>query len=212
MAPDIKDCHHQHCCERKKLLRKILTFILIAFLLILITILIIWAILRPTKPTFILQDVTVSVFNASTPNLLTTNFQVTIKSGNPNDRTGIYYDKLDIYATYHGQQVTLPTAIPPTFQGSNEVNVWSPLICGTDVPIAPFNSVLLNQEQSSGGVTLLIKADGRVRWKVGSFTSGRYHLYVRCPAFISFGSGSTGIIISENVVKYQMATRCTVSV
>ncbi|GLT68697.1 hypothetical protein SLA2020_409050 [Shorea laevis] len=210
MSSNVKDCHH-HGCKHKKLLRKILTFVLIASLLILITILIIWAILRPTKPTFILQDVTVYAFNASTPNLLTSNFQVTITSRNPNDQIGIYYDKLDFYATYHGQQVTLRTGIPPTFQGSNEVNVWSPFIYGTDVPIAPFNSILLNQEQSSGGVTLLIMADGRVRWKVGSFTSGRYHLYVRCPAFISFGSRSTGIIVSENVVKYQISTRCSVS-
>ncbi|GLT90099.1 hypothetical protein SLE2022_080510 [Rubroshorea leprosula] len=206
----VKDCDH-HCHKDRKLSRRVVTIISISILIIVIIFLIILSILHPSKPTFILHDVTVYAFNVSTPNFLTSNFQVTITSRNPNDQIGIYYDKLDIYATYHNQQVTLSTGISPTYQSQNEANVWSPLICGTAVPIAPYNSILLNQEQNAGCVTLLIKADGRVRWKFGSITTGAYHLHVRCPASITFGSRSTGIIVSENVVKYQMAMRCTVS-
>ncbi|XWS59401.1 hypothetical protein CRYUN_Cryun08bG0118500 [Craigia yunnanensis] len=165
-----------------------------------------------SSKSFILQDTTVYAFNASTPNFLTSNFQVTISSRNPNDRIGIYYDRLDVYATYRNQQITLRTAIPPTYQGHNEINVWSPFIYGNMVPIAPSFSVPLVAEQAAGSVFLLIKIDGRVRWKVGTFISGRYHLYVRCPAYITFGSQSTGVIVGENAVKFQFVTRCSVSV
>ncbi|GLT94784.1 hypothetical protein SLE2022_125070 [Rubroshorea leprosula] len=208
---DVKVCDH-HGAGRRKFFRRILACILIFNLIILITILLIWAVLRPTKPRFVLQDVTVYAFNTSTPNFLTSNFQVTIYSRNPNDKMGIYYDKLDVYAEYRNQQITLRTAIPQTYQGHKDVNVWSPFVHGTDVPVAPYNSIALGQDQSMGAVMVTIKIDGRVRWKVGTFVSGKYHLYVRCPAYITFGSNGSGVTVAENAVKYQLATRCTVSV
>ncbi|KAJ8900027.1 hypothetical protein K2173_024141 [Erythroxylum novogranatense] len=206
-----KDCG-KHGHGRRKLFRRIFASILILAFLVLLTVLLIWAILRPSKPRFILQDATVYAFNVSSPNFLTSNFQVTVSSRNPNDKIGIYYDKLDIYATYRSQQITLRTAIQPTYQGHKEIDVWSPFIYGTTVPVAPYNAVALSQDQSQGTVMLMIKMDGRVRFKVGAFISGRYHLYVRCPAYISFGNRNTGIVVGANAVKYQLVTSCTVSV
>lgn len=80
------------------------------------------------------------------------------------------------------------------------------------VPIAPDFFMALNSEQAAGSVFLMIKIDGRVRWKVGTFVSGRYHLYVRCPAYITFGSKSNGVIVGENAIKLQLVSRCSVSV
>lgn len=206
-----KDCGH-HGQKRRKIFRLIIGGILIFVLIVLITILLVWAILRPAKPRFILQDATVYTFNVSSPNSLTSYFQVTISSRNPNDQIGVYYDKLDVYATYRNQQITFRTAIPPTYQGHREINVWSPFVYGIAVPVAPYNAVLLSQDQTNGVVPLTFKIDGRVRWKVGTFISGRYHLYVRCPALINFGNTQSGVVISENVVKYQLVQSCSVSV
>ncbi|KAL4273299.1 hypothetical protein GQ457_13G012170 [Hibiscus cannabinus] len=207
----LKDCGN-HRIYRRKIFRRIIGGILIFLLLVLITILIIWAILRPSKPSFVLQDTTLYAFNASIPGLLTSNFQLTLSSRNPNDRIGIYYDRLHVYATYDYQQITLGTSIPPTYQGHKEINVWSPFISGNSVPIAPQFATSLGSQQASGSVFLMIKVDGRVRWKVGTFISGRYHLHVTCPALINFGSESTGVMVGENAIKYQFLTRCSVSV
>ncbi|KAE8098639.1 hypothetical protein FH972_016684 [Carpinus fangiana] len=206
-----KDCG-SHGQKRRKMFRRLCASILVFLFIVLVVVLIVWAILQPNKPRFILQDATVYAFNLSSPNLLTSNFQVTLSSRNPNDKIGVYYDRLDVYATYKNQQITLRTAIPPTYQGHKEINVWSPFIYGTEVPVAPYNTVLLSQDQSSGAVQLLIRIDGRVRWKVGTFISGRYHFYVRCPAYITFGSRTTGVEVGNNAIKYQMATSCSVSV
>ncbi|KAL3755561.1 hypothetical protein ACJRO7_002590 [Eucalyptus globulus] len=192
--------------------KRIFVGLLIFNFILLLTFLLAWAIIQPHKPRFVLQDVTVYNFNASVPSLLTINFQVTIYSRNPNDKLGIYYDRLDTYATYHSQQITYRTQIQPSYQGHKEVDVWSPLVFGTDVPVAPYNSLALAQDQSSGAVSLLIKMDGRVRWKLGTFITGRYHLYVKCPAFITFGSKMNGITVGENAVKYQLVQRCSVDV
>ncbi|XP_023890974.1 NDR1/HIN1-like protein 1 [Quercus suber] len=205
-----KDCGN-HGKTRRIQARRCCACLLVFNFILLLTILLVWAILQPTKPKFILQDATVYAFNV-TPNLLTSSFQVTLSSRNPNDKIGVYYDKLDVYAVYRNQQITLRTQIPPTYQGHKDINVWSPYIYGNSVPVSPFNAESLSQDQSSGTVMLLIKADGRVRWKVGTFITGRYHFYVRCPAYITFGSRSTGIVVGNNAVKYQLVQQCSVSV
>ena len=206
-----KVCDH-HKKKRRIILRRIFAGILIFLFIVLLAILIVWAVLKPTKPSFLLQDVTVYAFNATTPNFITSNFQVTISSRNPNDKIGVYYDRLDIYVSYQSQQITYRTAIPPSYQGHKEVDVWSPFVYGTNVPVAPYNFLALSQDQTNGNVLVMIKIDGRVRWKVGTFVSGRYHLYVRCPAYITFGPRSNGVMVGENAIKYQMIQRCTVSV
>ncbi|ESW17790.1 hypothetical protein PHAVU_007G268600 [Phaseolus vulgaris] len=206
-----KECKH-HEGKKRKIFRQVFWGIVVFLFLVLLAILLIWAILRPTKPTFTLQDVTVYAFNATVANFLTSNFQVTLISRNPNDNIGVYYDRLETYVTYRSQQVTYRTAIPPIYQGHKDVNVWSPFVYGTNIPVAPFNFLGLSQDQTEGTVLVTVKADGKVRWKVGTFISGHYHLYVRCPAFISFGPRSNGIAVGENAMKFQIIQRCSVSV
>ncbi|KAK6126507.1 hypothetical protein DH2020_039741 [Rehmannia glutinosa] len=164
------------------------------------------------KPRFTLQDATIFNLNVSAPNVISTTVQVTVNSRNPNSNIGIYYDRLDVYATYRNQQITYYTVIPPVYQGHKDVNVWSPFIYGNTVPVAPYNGLALTQDQSDGAIAITVKINGRVRWKVGSFISGRYHLHVTCPAYIPLGnSKNTGIVIG-NAVKYQLSQSCSVNV
>ncbi|XP_010556416.1 PREDICTED: NDR1/HIN1-like protein 12 [Tarenaya hassleriana] len=206
-----KDCGN-HGLDNEAKLRRICGGIVFLVVILGFTVLLVWAILRPTKPRFILQDVTVFAFNVSSPNLLTTNFQITAAARNPNSKIGIYYDRLHVYATYRNQQITLRTAIPPTYQGHKEDDVWSPFVYGTSVPIAPYNAVALSDEQSRGFVMLTVRADGRVRWKVGTFITGRYHIHVRCPAYINLWNKAAGTAVGDNAVKYTLVTKCSVNV
>ncbi|KAK4414780.1 NDR1/HIN1-like protein 1 [Sesamum alatum] len=206
-----KVCSH-HKSKKKKILRRCCAGLLIFSFIILFVILIVWAVLQPKKPRFTLQDATIFTLNVSAPNVISTTVQVTINSRNPNSRIGVYYDKLHAYATYHNQQITYYTAIPPVYQGHKDVNIWSPFIYGNNVPVAPYNGLALSQDQSNGAIRLTVKLDGRVKWKVGSFISGRYHLHVSCPAYIPLGnSKNTGIVVG-NAVKYQLSQSCSVSV
>ncbi|GFZ20246.1 NDR1/HIN1-like 1 [Actinidia rufa] len=179
-----KDCgnHHDH---RKKLFRRLFLAFVGFTLLVLFLVLLIFLILRPTKPHFLLLDATVFAFNSTptTSNLLTTTLQVTLSSRNPNARIGIYYDKLDIYASYRSQQITLPTLLPEAYQGHKDVSVWSPFLYGN---------------RGAGG-------------PVGTFVSGRYRLYVNCPAYIAFGNRNSGVPAGAGI-KFQLAQSCHVDV
>ncbi|CAL9778428.1 unnamed protein product [Musa acuminata subsp. burmannicoides] len=208
----VKDCgKHGECCEKRKRNRRIFGCILATIIVILLIILIVWLALRPTKPRFYLQDAVVLQFNYTGPpsNLLSTVIQVTLSSRNPNDRVGIYYDRLDVYAAYKYQQISVASALPPMYQGHNDIDVWSPYLYGPDVPVAPYLCEPLTQDESSGFLLLHVKIDGRIRWKVGSWISGHYHLFVSCPAFLTFQNGGSG---SGGTVKFQQMSSCSVEV
>ncbi|KAL4578304.1 hypothetical protein LXL04_014425 [Taraxacum kok-saghyz] len=210
----VKECTH-HKNKGQKLCRKLFAGFLILAFIVLLTFLITWAILQPKKPKFTLQDATIYNFNVSAPILLSSNFQVTVSSHNPNDRIGVYYDRLDVFASYRNQQITYFTAIQPVYQGHKDNNVWSPFVYGTNVPVAPYNGASLTQDQSNGAISIIIKMNGKVRWRVGRFISGRYHIHVRCPAYIPFGdkmkSAIPGIVVGTGI-KYQLSQRCSVNV
>ncbi|XP_019187516.1 PREDICTED: NDR1/HIN1-like protein 12 [Ipomoea nil] len=206
-----KECTH-HKERKKKRTRQCCAGLLIFLFLVLLTILIIWAVLQPKKPTFLLQDATIFNFNVSAPNILSATIQITVTSRNPNDKIGIYYDRLGTFATFRGQQITYSTAIPPVYQGHKDRNVWSPFVYGNDVPIAPFFGPMLSAAQADGGVWLIFRLDGRIRWKVGTLVTSRYHIHVTCPAYIPFGdTPRPGGIVVGNAVKYQLVSSCDVS-
>ncbi|KAI3874525.1 hypothetical protein MKX03_004855 [Papaver bracteatum] len=200
-------CDH-HGSKKKKQLRQLFGCLTIFIIAVLFIILLVWLILRPTKPVFTLQDATVYQFNVTQPNFLSSTLQITVASRNPNDKIGIYYDKLDIYASYRNQQITLPTVLPQTYQGHKDVNVWSPYVYGNTIPIAPFLAVSLDQEQKGGMVLIYIKIDGKLRWKVGTWISGHYHINVNCPAYLTFGSKFNGVSVGPAAVKYQIGRDC----
>lgn len=206
-----KECDH-HEEEEHRLHRRLFSLFLGLVVLALFIIFLVFLILRPAKPAFILRDATIYQFNASAvPSLLTTDMQVTLSSRNPNERIGIYYQKLNIYASYRGQQITLPTLLPESYQGHKEVIDWSPLLYGSAVPVSPFLTAALEQDQNAGSVLVNIKVDGSVKWKVGTWVSGKYHLHVNCPALLVFKEPSGGIAVGPSM-KIQLTQHCTVDV
>ncbi|XP_021715674.1 NDR1/HIN1-like protein 1 [Chenopodium quinoa] len=209
-----KDCGHDDD-DRKGAFHRLIGGILTFIVLFLLVVFIIWLVLRPTKPRFVLQDATVYAFNVTAPNLLTATFQVTLSSRNPNERIGVYYERLDVHASYRNQQITLPTRMPYTYQGHKDVTIWSPFLYGNNVPIAPFLGVALQQDQNAGFVIINVKVNGRVKWKVGTWVSGRYHLNANCPAYLSFGNNNNKGNAFNNIgsaIKFQISSSCHVDV
>lgn len=81
------------------------------------------------------------------------------------------------------------------------------------MPVSPFVMDSLRQDQNAGGVLVNVKVNGRVKWKVGTWISGRYHIYVNCPAYIRFagdGDRETGVV--GPAIKFQILQSCSVDV
>ncbi|KAL6499727.1 hypothetical protein OROGR_027637 [Orobanche gracilis] len=208
------DSGHPEPHNRKKIHRCLFPALVALISAILLSLLLIWLVLRPAKPHFALHDASVYAFNLSSPNFLTTNLQITLSSRNPNERIGIYYDRIDIYASYHNQRITLTARLPGGYQGHKDITVWSPFLYGTALPVARHLSAALEQDEMAGTVRVNIRVDGRVRWKVGTFVSGKYHLYVNCPAYIHFenvSNNNNGVVVGS-VMKYPLIMDCQVDV
>ncbi|GMI89030.1 hypothetical protein like AT3G44220 [Hibiscus trionum] len=204
-------CRH-HNDENHQLVKRV-SIAMVGFLIVCgIVILLVWAILQPSKPKFLLQDVTIYGFNLTAPNFLTSNLQITLASRNPNNRIGIYYQKLDVFASYHNQQITLPTLLPRTYQGHRDITIWSPVLYGNAVPVAPFLEAALTGDINGGGLVMLdIKVSGKVKWKVGSWISGRYQINVHCPAYISFSDRIMSFQVGS-AMKYRLLQTCRVDI
>ncbi|KZV17386.1 hypothetical protein F511_23069 [Dorcoceras hygrometricum] len=201
-----KHCgHNPHHHHRKKLYRCLVAAILGFIVLALLLILVIYLILRPTKPQFVLQEATFYAFNLSAANLLSTSLRVTLSSRNPNDRIGIYYDELQVYGAYHSQQITSPSLLPSSYQGQKDTTVWSSNLNGNSVAVAPNLGVELKQDR----LMINVRVDGRIRWRVAAYISGKYHLHVNCPAYVSFGSESNGVSMGP-AINYQLIMKCHV--
>ncbi|XP_074574347.1 NDR1/HIN1-like protein 1 [Curcuma longa] len=203
---------HGRRCERRRWWRRCIGYTLLFLFLVLLAIFITWLVLRPTKPRFYLRHATVNQFNYSGPpsNLLSTVFQVTVSSRNPNDRIGVHYDRLEAYASYRYQQITLRARLTPLYQGHNDVVLWSPVLFGPAIPIAPYLCDAIKGDVASGFLQLSVRLEGRIRWSVGSWDSGRYRLFVDCPAFLTF---QNGVSTAEGaIVQFQQPSRCSVEV
>ncbi|XP_010423353.1 PREDICTED: NDR1/HIN1-like protein 12 [Camelina sativa] len=209
----IKECgsHHSHSSGCRKFFPVIILFVIL--FVIILAVFLVWVVLQPSKPRFSLEEAIVSNFNISgNPlNILNSNFQVSISSENPNDKIGIYYDRLNLYASYHNQQITWQTAISPTYQGHKEVKMWSPIIGGNSVPVSSVIGLPIVPDQP-GTIELTLYLFGQIRWKVGSFITGEYHLHVNCPASINVGNSAAGVMVGKNAMKYRIAKPCRVDV
>lgn len=178
---------------------------------VLVVILFVYVVVHPSKPKFSLHDATVLAFNLTSPNLLSSYLQVTLSSRNPNNRVGIYYEGLDVYASYNNQQITLAASIAPLYQGHKDVDAWSPYLRGDSIPIAPFLVDALAQDEADGFFFLWVKVEGRLRWKVGDWKSGRYHVFVNCPAYLSFDRSNDSSFPTE-MIRFRQSSTCTVDI
>ncbi|KAG1354756.1 NDR1/HIN1-like protein 26 [Cocos nucifera] len=189
-------------CSKKgfhinKLSKKLLYTLSTLLLSIVSAAFLIWLILHPSKPEFSLRDTSLYELSLSSPHLLNSTIQTTIVSKNPNNRVGIYYDQLRVYAAYKGQQITADSLLPPFYQGHQDSNLLSASLHGTGMPVAPSFGYEVGRDQTAGRLYLGLRLDGQLRWKVGTWVSGRYRFDVDCMAVIAIRPGDTSGLLGS---------------
>ncbi|XP_078182122.1 NDR1/HIN1-like protein 12 [Carex rostrata] len=201
-----KDCgNHGGYWGERKFWRRLCGCILFLIIIVGLAVLLVWLILRPTKPTFSLQSF--SVLNLTVSNsdqsynytVVTATLQLTLYARNPNSHVGVYYDRLHTFASYSNQQITASTTLPAPYLPSGDSVIWAPYISTPTggVFLAPSLGNSLAQDQAAGILLLHVEVTGRLRWKVGTWVSGGYHLDVSCPAYLSSDSNGGGFHFRE---------------
>ncbi|KAK9293093.1 hypothetical protein L1049_021078 [Liquidambar formosana] len=206
---DIKSPKHcaKHGLNINKLYKKLFYIFSTFFFSLLSLIILIWLILHPTKPKFSLKEADIYQLNLSGSHLLNSSIQITLLSKNPNQKVGIYYDELHAYASYKGQQITVDTSLPPFYQGHEDSNLLTASLVGTGLPVAASFGYEVGRDQTAGKLVLNLKVDGRLRWKVGTWVSGRYRLNVNCVSVMDFGP-----TVPSGPLSSKQGTQCSTSV
>ena len=131
---------------------------------------------------------------------------------------GIHYDKLAAHAFYRSEPVAGENngaAVDSSYQGGGEEIVWSPFLSGKEIPVSPELWLALEEDQRAGVMLLEVKMEGRVRWRVGSWISGGYRIFVNCPAVFSVtgvGDEDPGDGRSFLEFKFMQSSSCVVNV
>ncbi|XP_039142347.1 NDR1/HIN1-like protein 26 [Dioscorea cayenensis subsp. rotundata] len=196
----------EHCANKglniKKLNKKILyglsTFIFSIFSLLLF----IYFILHPSNPQFYLKNTNLYQLTS----LSNSTIDITLMSKNPNSHVGIYYDKLNVYTTYKGEEITDISELPPFYQGQGETSFLSTSMQGSGMTVSTSLGYEFGRDRSSGKLLLGVKLDGRLRWKVWFWVFGRYPLHVSCTVVISFRPGDNAGILSASAQGTQCST------
>ncbi|CAK9158245.1 unnamed protein product [Ilex paraguariensis] len=201
----------KHCAKQGLSINKVYRKLFYSFSTFLLSILsfifLIWLILHPTKPEFSLKEADIYQLTLSDPHLLNSSIQITLLSKNPNKKVGVYYDVLQVYASYKGQQITVDTSIPPFYQGHEDSNLLTASLVGTGLPVAASFGYEVGRDQTAGKLVLNLKANGRLRWKVGTWVSGRYRFNVNCVAIMPFGPS-----IPSGPLSFKQGTQCSTMV
>ncbi|XP_021909169.1 NDR1/HIN1-like protein 1 [Carica papaya] len=182
----------KHCADKQGLItinkryKKLFFAFSSSLSLLLLLILLLWLILHPAKPQFSLKQLDIYQLNliSSPSHLLNSSIQLTLLSKNPNKKVGVYYDQLQAYAAYKGQQITVETSLPPFYQDHEDTNLLTASLVGTGLPVAPSFGYEVGRDQTAGKLTLNLKVNGKLRWKVGTWVSGRYLFNVNCVAVV----------------------------
>ncbi|PIM97873.1 hypothetical protein CDL12_29653 [Handroanthus impetiginosus] len=193
----ITETSPKHCADKKsinfhKFNKKLWFYFSTLFLSILSFIFLVWLILHPTKPQFSLKEADVNQLNLSSPSLLNSSIQLTLLSNKPNRKVGIYYDEF--------------LSISPFYQGHEETNLVSVSLVGNQLPVAPSFAYEIQRDQRVGQLILSFKEMGRLRWKVGTWVSGRYRFVVNCIATMPFGS------IPSPPLSFKQGSQCSTTI
>ncbi|XP_030532396.1 NDR1/HIN1-like protein 26 [Rhodamnia argentea] len=198
-------------CERRGFntdarYKKLLFAFFTALTLFLALVVLVWLILHPTKPQFTIKEADINQLNLSSPRL-NYSIRLTLLTENPNGKVGIYYDNLQVYVAYRGQQITEESTLPPFYQGQQHSDLLTASLVGNGLPVAASLSYQVGRDQTAGQLVLSVKVNGQLRWKVGTWVSRQYTLNVNCTVVMAFQPSALVTPLSS-----KQGSRCSTSI
>lgn len=160
-------------------------------LLAALTVLVLYLVYNPKKPTFTVIDAALYSLNLTSPPFLSATLQFTLVTTNPNPRVSLLYDRLSATVYYLDEAITVPVQLPDLFQERRGTVAMALVVGGGEVPVSEEVAAGVAGEcRGYGVVEMRLVVMGRVGYEfVGGFRSGRYGVYVRCDVLVGFKTG-----------------------
>ncbi|CAH9097394.1 unnamed protein product [Cuscuta epithymum] len=179
--------HHPQQPPRRNALKNFIGM-LFAFVVVGgIILLVIWLAIRPHRPVYSVVKATVHSYNLTdSDNRLTADFSFTIKAYNRNRRTSIKYKPLQARLYFGNEEIAVATTAP--FRQPPRDVTYLPLsLQAKNVGLDGVKD--FKNQRTAGKVELVVKLNGRVRFKTGAWKWYHRRIKVTCkPTVMSYSS------------------------
>ncbi|KAK4369528.1 hypothetical protein RND71_013320 [Anisodus tanguticus] len=154
-----------------------------------ITVLIIWLILRPRKMVYSIENSSIHDYNLTNNNHLNANFNFTLRAYNPNKRVSIYYDNIEVKLFFNSQPIAFNNIVTPFYQPCRNVTHLNDVsLPANDVALYGDISRDFKTQRTGGAVELQVKIRAKIRFKVGVWKSGHRKLKILCTPKVNFSN------------------------
>ncbi|KAI3471744.1 hypothetical protein Pfo_028397 [Paulownia fortunei] len=149
-----------------------------------------WLIFRPNTVKIYASDASLTEFNLNN-NTLHYNLALNLTIRNPNKRIGIYYDRIEARAFYHGERFST-VQLQPFYQGHKSTNYLNAEFRGQNMVLLGNRELSnYNGDRSSGAYDIDVKLYLRIRLKFGFVKSTRVKPKIDCDLKIPLSSNGT---------------------
>lgn len=170
------------------LFRCISIFLLALIVIVGVTVLVIWLVIKPKRLVYTIEDGSIQKFNV-TNNHLNSTFNFVIRAHNPNGQASIYYDSIEVSVSYDDQNIAFNT-LQPFHQPTRNVTRLETTLVAQNAALSESLSKDLKLERQSGKVLLDVHVKATIRFKVGVWKSGDRTLRILCSPVVVHLSSS----------------------
>ncbi|XP_059428289.1 NDR1/HIN1-like protein 10 [Corylus avellana] len=167
-----------------------------------LAVLVFWLIFHPSRVKFHVTDASlITQFNFTTTttnnNMLYYNLYLNVTIRNPNEKIGIYYDRIEANAFYVGQRFSTE-ALAPFYQGHKNTTVLSPAFKGQQLVLLGSNELsVLDSEKSLGVFDIHVKFYLWIRFRLGNVNTCRIKPNINCDLKVPLTSNGNSTAVFE---------------
>ncbi|KAL3530488.1 hypothetical protein ACH5RR_009810 [Cinchona calisaya] len=169
-----------------RLVRLIATILLTLILLVAVTVIVIWLVVKPRKLVYMIESGSIHSFNLTNDHLNAT-FNFELRAYNPNSRVSIYYDRIETRVLYDDSTLAFNN-VQPFYQPRRNVTHLGLNLVATNAELFPDVAKNLRMEKMSGEVELEIRGKAKIRFKFGAVKNHRTLRLLCAPVMVHFSS------------------------
>ncbi|KAI3930173.1 hypothetical protein MKW92_045005 [Papaver armeniacum] len=168
----------------------ILSIIALLILLTVIAAVAFYFIYKPKPPNYSVENMSIKGFNfqgvSSSQSDLTFSpeFDVTVRTQNPNSRIGIYYEKGSNVSVSHTDTNLCSGVLPDFYQPRNNVTVFETVLKSPSLKLSQVVRDALYDQQKKGQIPLGVDIKVPARVKVGSIRTWKFTIRVHCDVIV----------------------------
>lgn len=163
-----------------------------------------YLVFQPKAPRYSVDRLSVSQFQVDPTLTASARFDVTVTAANPNSRIGIFYERGSSLSVWYDTHRLAQGALPAFYQGRRNTTVLGVVMAG-QAQLGSAVIAALRDEQQTGAVPLVFRADVPVRVELGSLKLWTVTSRVRCDLVVdSLLNASSQIKIKASNCKFSL--------